>query len=601
MAVIDQAEDVDRSVGVGRSPAAAGALLALALVLWVASLPTISLSHVNGLGFAGAFTPLTWAALLAICAGAVVCVYRVPAASRWFWRLAIASLLLLIAVIHGTPMLLESGPRFFEAYNHVGFIEYIWRTGQHSVQVQNRLTWFGAFGLGATLSGTAGPPALLGAIRLTPWLFAMAILLPIHSILSAFITPARERAAALLLFVVGNWIAQDYFSPQALDYFITMTIVAIVLHAAKGGGATVLRVADWWEERRSPASVVIVITVMMVAVVLSHQISPLMLLALSLVLVVTGSTTLRAFPVATGAAVLAWLSVGGVYFWQGNIGRLLGVRKQGGQSSGVGGIVAQNLTNRLHHAGLEQLVAYSRVGLSLALLALAALSLWRGRDQRSMRVLGLLMGIPFVFLLTTGYGGEALLRAFFFALPFTAALVAQLVLRIPPRPVLLVLLSVALFAMSTMTEVARYGNEEFEQISARQLAVMEGVYRTMPPHARILLFGTALPANFKDLGKDTSRFMSFFTFPQGPAGWDATRQMFVQSEQFRPQIAIWTPEAVKHNIHSHGFKEGWDKPVLAFLENELHGRLVVDRPGIKVMSFDPSWHPPASAFSGRGS
>ena len=601
MTVTDIVDVTVHEVDEDRSPVIASVLLGAGLISWLISLTTIKIANVDGLGFAGAFTPLSWAALGLICAGAVVTVYRVPTDGRWFWRLAVASLLLLIAVVHATPMILESAPRFFEAYNHVGFIEYIWRTGHHSVQVQNRLTWFGAFGLGATLSGTAGPPALLGVIRITPWLFAMVILLPVHSILRAFITPARERAAALLLFVVGNWIAQDYFSPQALDYFITMTIIAVVLHAAQGNGVSILRVAEWWKARRTPAPVVFLVTLMMVAVVLSHQLSPLMLLALVLMLALTGTTSLRAFPVATGAAVLTWLSVGGLYFWQGNIGRLLGVRKQGGQSSGVSGIVAQNLTNRLQHAGLAQMVAYSRVGLSLVFIVLAGLSVWRGRDQRSVRVLGLLALIPFVFLLTTGYGGEALLRAFFFALPFTSALIALMVLRFRPRIAMIVLLSLSLFGLSMLTEVARYGNEEFERISAGQLAVMEGVYRTMPPQARILLFGTAMPVNFTGLGTDTSRFMSYFTYPAGPAGWDAIREMYEQSAQFRPQIAIWTPEAAMHNVHSHGFKDGWDKLVLTFLEKDLHGRMVVDRPGIKVMSFDPKWNPPPSAFSGGGS
>ena len=123
----------------------------------------------------------------------------------------------------------------------------------------------------------------------------------------------------------------------------------------------------------------------------------------------------------------------------------------------------------------------------------------------------------------------------------------------------------------------------------------------MPPQARILLFGSAMPVNFTGLGTDTSRFMSYFTYPAGPAGWDAIREMYEQSAQFRPQIAIWTPEAAMHNVHSHGFKDGWDKLVLTFLEKDLHGRMVVDRPGIKVMSFDPKWNPPPSAFSGGGS
>ena len=65
-------------------------------------------------------------------------------------------------------MVLESATRFSEAYQQVGFIEYISRTGQHPAAVNHQLSCFGAFGLRVTLSGTAGPPEIFGAIRVSP-------------------------------------------------------------------------------------------------------------------------------------------------------------------------------------------------------------------------------------------------------------------------------------------------------------------------------------------------------------------------------------------------------------------------------------------------
>ena len=601
MTVIDQTSQESESPVVNRDWVVAACLLVGGLVAWIISLFTINIADVNALGFAGAFTPVTWISLLLISAGAVLTVLRVSLEGSWFWRLIVTALVLLIAVIHGTPMILESGPRFFEAYQHVGFIDYIYRTGQHSSKVNNRLSWFGAFGLGSTLSGTAGPPSLFGAIRVFPWAFAMLILFPVYSIVSKFVADQRARAAALIFFVIGNWIAQDYLSPQAVAYFIAMTLVAVILHLAPGGGPSVRQLRKWWSVRQSSPALAIICTVLVTAIVLAHQLSPVMVLAMVLVLVLTGSTTLRVFPVVVFAAFATWLSVGGYCYWGGHISLLLGVHQQSGQSLGLSSIIAQNLTDRLQHGGLDLMVALSRVGLSMVFLAMAALSVWLGRRTREIQILGLLSFIPFVFLGATGYGGEALLRAFFFALPFVSALAAVLVLRIRPRVVSVVLLSLALALLGAMTEISRYGNEKFERIGADQLAIMQRLYQSIPPKTTILTFGSSMPINFARVGDDKSFFMNFFTFTKaGPQGPDANQEIINQIQGVRPDIVVWTPEAAEFATHSFNFKPGWDKKVLNYLINDAGGHVVVDRPDIKIISFDRAWQPVPGVFAIHG-
>ena len=601
MTAIVEREDLRLPSDVGRSTKVAGALLAGALLGWIISLFTIDINDVNSLGFASAFTPVTWASLLLASGAVVVAVFRVPLDGPWFWRLVITGLVLLVTIIHGTPMVLESAPRFFEAYQHVGFIEYISRTGQHSAAVNYRLSWFGAFGLGATLSGTAGSPELFGAIRVFPWAFGLLILLPVYSIVSKFIVDQRTRAATLVVFVIGNWIAQDYLSPQALAYFLSMTMVALVVNLAPGEGTSIRSPKRWWALRSGPRVVLVTLTAFYSAIVLAHQLSPIMVFALVLVLVLTGTTTLRVFPLVIFAAFATWVSVGGYYFWGGEISRLLGIHQESGQSLGLSAIIAQNLTGRLQHGGLEQVVAVSRVGLSLIILALAATSAIRGRKEGNIRVLALLAFIPFLLLGTTGYGGEALLRGFFFALPFTSALVAILVTKIRPRMLAMVLLSIVVGCLGACTEISRYGNEKFEQISADQLAIMQDLYRVVPPDLTIIGFGTAMPVNFTKIGADAHYFMNFFKFSTaGPSGPQAEQEIKNQIDTISPDVAVWTPEAAAFTTHTFHFTAGWDQPILKYLLKERHGHLILNRPDIKIINFDKSWHPSAGAFSTNG-
>ena len=575
-----------------RSSTVALSIIVIGLVLWVISLFSIDLSKVNGLGFAAAFTPLTWAALVLAIAGSLVTVYFVPTTSANFWRLMVGALSLAIAVIHGTPMVLESAPRFFEAYNHVGFIDYIAQTGQHSVELNNRLSWFGAFGAGATLSGTAGLPHLFGAIRVFPWLFAMVILLPVHSILTKFVADQRARAAALLLFIIGNWIGQDYFSPQAIAYFMSMTTVALILHLAPSSGPSVRRLKAWWANRRSPVAPLILATLFTVAIVLAHQLSPVMLIAMVLVVVLSGATSLRSFWLIVVAIFLTWFTVGGYFFWGGHLALLFGVHQESNQSVSLTTIIAQNLTDRLQHGGLEFFVAIARVGLAGVYLSLGAWSTWKGRRSRELRILGVLSIAPFFFLGATGYGGEALLRAVFFALPFLSGLIGILMLRVKPKKMTIIALVVALSLLASVTEIARYGNEKFERISADQLSTMEWFYNSIPTGSRVLYFGNAAPLNFTKIQDSYSNYMCYFHFDKdGPKGKYANDEILRQIGSFAPDMIVWTPESADFSSHVYRFPIGWDKPALSYLTSAGNGVLVVNRPDIKIISFDPSWSP----------
>jgi len=574
------------------------ALLAASLVAWCVALATISERNVNGLGFAGAFNAAAWIALGCAAIATVVTIRGIAAASRWFWPLVVTCLGLLIAVLHGTPMIIESAPRFFEAYNHVGFIDYIYRTHEHSTKVNIRFAWPGAFGLGATLSGTAGAPMLLGAIRVFPTVFACVILLPIHSIVRAFVNGRRARAAALVLFVIGNWIAQDYFSPQAVAYFISMTLVALVLHIAPAAGPSIRRFSEWAAPRRTDCSVVVIFTLMVVATVVAHQLTPMMEIALILALVVSGATTMRVFPVATFVIFVTWLSVGAYTFWVGNFNVLFGVRQFGGQSISLTTIIAENLTNRLKGDGLTLVVALSRVGLSFLYMAAGFLVFWLGRRDRRIGVLSLLAVAPFVFLGSTGYGGEALLRAFFFSLPFLSILGALLLERIQWKNWSVAAACIILAMLAATTEISRYGNEQFEQVEAVQLTAMEDLYHATPPKIEILVFSSALPVNFVRVGDARTKYMNFFTYvAPGPSGPNGYQETIDQIQAVHPQVVVWSPEAATFAVRSSGFPKGWDTKILDYLITEAHGTYVVDRPDIKIINLDKKWHPSPGAFS----
>ena len=110
-----------------------------------------------------------------------------------------------------------------------------------------------------------------------------------------------------------------------------------------------------------------------------------------------------------------------------------------------------------------------------------------------------------------------------------------------------------------------------------------------------------MPINFARVGDDKSFFMNFFTFTKaGPQGPDANQEIINQIQGVRPDIVVWTPEAAEFATHSFNFKPGWDKKVLNYLINDAGGHVVVDRPDIKIISFDRAWQPVPGVFAIHG-
>lgn len=590
------------------------ALYVVGVVLWSVSLFYINISGVNGLGFAAVFSPLTWLALAVSTTALLLTIFTLSSGSRWFWPLCIGGLLEMLLVIHGTPMILESAPRFFEAYQHIGFIEYVYRTHAHSTAINYRLSWFGAFGMAATLAGTAGPPALIGAVRWTPLVFDTVILIPVHSITRRFVPNPRTRALVLVVFVIGNWIGQDYLSPQALAYFLSMTVIALLLHLAPFDGTSLIRWHDWrsrmrerWLEwntgRQAPVAVLAVAGIITLAIVLAHQISPIMVLGLVVVLSLVGVISVRYFPLVVFGSILTYLSVGAGSFWIGNISRIFGVNTQSGQSVSLVNILRQNLIERLQQFGLAEVVAFTRFGLTLVLLVLAGAYSWLNRRDSIVKVVAPLAVVPYVILLMTGYGGEALLRAFFFSLPFVSILVAHFITSRAVSARSIAIWCIALVVLAAGTEFARYGNEQFEQISHDQLVTMTWLYNAIPRGTTMLAFGSAEPINFLNYGNYTTYQMDYFdvkTFGPGSSKQDQIDSIISQTDRVHPQLVIWTPEAALFDVHVRHYAVGWDGPVLEHIESEPGARFVVNLPDIKIIDLDPSLHlsPPRSIANG---
>jgi hypothetical protein len=458
-----------------------------------------------------------------------------------------ATLVAIVVCLDGITVVAEPEPRFPTAYWIAGFVDYIARTGHTAPELSAYFSWPGFFYLVALAEHAAGSSNLIPVIRFWPLAMDLLCLVPMGMIASRMRASWRAKWFAVFIFSVGNWVGQDYFSPQSLNYLLYLFFIALLLiyFGRTGLGAPTGRAGRTGADRAAeppvcvprwralltrpirgdlpsvPASRARQVTMLSLLVVIfafstsSHQLTPFFMVAACAGLVIVRRCRLRGLPVLFAVIFTAWLSFAAVPYWSGHRTQLFG------GLGDLGANLSTSVSGRLAGSTpLHTLVLYSRTAFAGAVLVLALAGLARrwcqGFDDRVALVL---MCVSFVGFGLQSYGGEIALRVYLFALPGAALLVAYLFFpgladpgrtRRLPAPgrrawrllgaardrgawLVVPLAAVCSVAAVLLFFVARYGNEAFERTPAGELAAMNYLYAHDSAGIRVL-WTSELPA-----------------------------------------------------------------------------------------------------------
>jgi O-antigen/teichoic acid export membrane protein len=493
-----------------------GALSAAAVIGHLWSLREVDLSRLTGLGLVSVLpvTSLLSLAALALCFLITLSLPRPPA------RLLGAQVLATVCCLHGMTALIEPLPRFPTAWIHVGFVEYIGRTGTVLPDLDARFNWPGFFALVAFVTGKHDWPGLVGLMAWTPLAANLLYLLAFTMLLRNLRATTQARWFATWSFGVLNWVGQDYFSPQSLSYLFYLLFLAIVVTWFRRSGPDPLPTRDNAKTRElvpgelpprpAPPGVRVSLLLLLVGlftmVTFTHQITPFFMLSALTGLVLVRRCNTPGLPWLLGVILTAYVSYLASVYWAGHFSSL---------SSGFGNLLANLLagtTDRTGHGSPEHsVVLITRLAITAGVFVLAAIG-WRRRrrhdiDDRIALVL-LLAPLPAV---VEGYGGEMILRVYLFMLPGACVLAAYAFFpgthraRRPARAQYaaaacgLILVGAFLFA--------RFGNESYEITRPGELAATEAVYAH---HGDTVLFLTEndrpeatpfIPLGYRDLDR----------------------------------------------------------------------------------------------------
>lgn len=559
---------------------------ALALVFWVIGLTMASIGHIHNLGL---ITVLGWpyfVALALLSLGVVLELQRDELAPR---RL-IALIAAFVVVLFGTSSALVPVATITDSYIHMGFVGYIAHHGHVLNNYDARFSWPGAFALAASVLAFTGQSSALVFLRWFPVVIELAYLAPLLVIARKSGVSKRASYLGIVFFYVGNWIYQDYFSPQALNFFFFLVVVATVLSLwspltsapserslAARWNATLrsLRPVRWGGHETvasfGAARTLILSAAVMIIVwasTVSHQLTPyLIVLALGGLLL---TRRLGRPEMVVGAAVLtwAWISLGASAFWAGSLSRIFG------SFGHVSASLNANVASRVVGSSSHHFIVETRIASIAVLFVLAVVgALRRSTDDRALEFL---TAAPFLTLVAQSYGGEALLRATLFALPFAGLLAASAFApradgsiaawitsgqaRQWPRAASTAGLAFVVLAFAIVFTLDRGGNDDYQAYTRGELNATNYVYDHIAPGQTMGLEAPFLPVGQTGLSVDVD-------YASNGSGMSVTKLASRLLRLNAPYVVLTTSQE-RWGVVVEGYPIGWQRQVRADLLND---------------------------------
>ena len=485
--------------------------LCACVVLWWFSVGGIRVGTLDDYGLLPAF-PLSFFAALALLVASFVAAVRAPRPSE----LVLAGhALALIVFLHGTMPLLFSEPFYPWVYKHVGVVEYINLHGRLDASVDIYQNWPAFFALSAWFGRVAG----IRPLQYVAWaqvFFNACNLVLLRYVFGSLSRDIRLVWIAVFVFFSANWVAQDYFSPQAFAFMLSLGLCGVILRwlliapdrawMARWLNRVAAFVARLGRRQRSgtapkdePAGSQRVgrrtarnIAIALFAVIVTtHQLTPYMLIVGLGVLTFLGVVRPRLLVVLFTVMALGYLLprldfVQRYYGLLGSAGEpFQNVRTAAVGPNGLGGEPGRVLS-----AHAARLLSFTIWGLGLVGVVRRLRA-----GYKNLGVAALAVAPAFIVLAET-YGGEAIYRVYLFSLPWFALLTA---FALRPggdhwssvRAVTRLLLSLAVLLGLFLP--AYFGMAATNEVRPGEVAASQYFYDHAPPRSVLMIASPQFP------------------------------------------------------------------------------------------------------------
>lgn len=392
-------------------------------------------------------------------------------------------LLGLIVVLYGSANFIESAPRYGYVFKHIAVTRLFEATGHTSPAVDLYNRWPGFFASSAFLGDATGVTNPVDYARFAEPVFALVTAALVVLIARTLGAPRRAALTAALVFTVGDWVGQGYYSPQAFAFSLYLVVVLLALHAlraapvgwfarreeglrrrfAKGAPETAAMPIAVGRRWPSIAAMLIVFA----CITASHQLTPYIALLTLVPLFLFGYLRPRWVALALIATTLLYL-----------LPNLDFVETRWGLFSGFD--IFQNATYtpadavKYSDAGVWQGRIVDVLTALVVVLGIAGMirHLRRGHVRTTI-VVAWLGFAPVLSLAVQSYGGEGRFRALLFALPSFSIAVSWLFWDGRPKRRTKAWLAVAVVAMTALFTAAYLQPEAQNRVDTDHVAAAE--------------------------------------------------------------------------------------------------------------------------------
>lgn len=491
-------------------------LLIAGLGLWVSGLPAIEPAAMNDLGLVSVLPWQFWTAGGLLAAGFCLSL-RAKSATR---PLAFLQLVGLTLVLHGTSAIAYGTMRYSWAWKHIGVVDFIQRNGgpdPNAAFLTVYHSWPGFFLAAAWLGDLFAltPLELADLARFSPLALNLAFLALLPQILRRFTNDERLVWTATCLFLLGNWVGQDYFSPQGTAYLMYLGVLALCLgplapppesHSSWiGPWPTLMRFRSFVSRglpspvggtgRKGRMVAAAAALALILVMVVTHQLTPLLLICALAGLWAIGRLTIG-YVLFAVVAELAWL----FYFADPYVSLAIGdVLEEFGT---VGGDTLGKMVSLNSVSPGQRWVSIASRALTGAIVVLAFAGFVRRllHDYRDGPAVVLALA-PAPLLLATSYGGEIVFRLYFYALPFLAYFAAALFFPSYSRsrsPSPLLLLCPAILVLMLGFVMANNGKDRQYWFSTAEVAAAAWLYEHAPAGSLLIEGSRNYPSQFRN-------------------------------------------------------------------------------------------------------
>jgi hypothetical protein len=499
--------------------------LALAVFLWVYSLPLFDISAMGDTGLISIFPISLIIAYLILLFGFAGLFIR----SRVNEVLFAIYVLVLILMIHGTPQLLYGTLRYSWAWKHVGIVDYIIRHGAVDPKIAILgvyHNWPGFFSLNALMTQLAGFPGAQVYAGWGPAFYEILFALGARSLFKIF-TPSRKlQWLGVWMFVLTNWVGQDYFSPQATAYFVHLGILvlifqyfgplqAISFNFWKNRISSKFSISkyfnsliDWVASLKLPQmsaemeltrphrlALAALILICFAMIVSSHQLTPQMSIVCVLVLTAWRYNRWKTLSVWMALFIVFWLLFPARTYEKDAIQSVIDSYGQ------VTTNIDSGLVDVTEISPGQVIVSWVGRGQTVLAMALAVLGFLKRVRYRYLDLPVVLLVIaPVLILFVSAYGGEVIFRVYFFVVPFLAFWIAGLFLPKDTRAKLawwrLFLIFGASLTFLIGTFYSYYGKERQYHFTREEVSAAEYLYSHAVPNSLLIEGSRNYPSQF---------------------------------------------------------------------------------------------------------